>query len=634
MADGDIQIDLGDGGFRLHDIAIAVIGFGDDRFRPGFRAGRYLVHLPENIREDGLLAVVHGGHLLGVIRVGGRLDGIDGKHLRPDGAGAGHLQHVMGQIGLCGVDLLLVIIVDLLHHVLHGIARTAVLTGKENAEAGADQKPDEADNDNDQHGDPAPGSDGGDQRLGGCNNGFHRRDGGLGCNLCSRNRRPCRSAGRVGGGPGGSGRGLGSPLGGFGRLLAGLDTGLRGFFRRLDGFAGGFYRPFGGRGRLLDGLAAPVHGFNAFLPPIQGLDGPALLPERLYWLGDPVRRLPGFPRRLLLGLFFRLFGCGFPLLDILLDLGDVLLCGLYPFAALLVKLVDRFMGDAIHPGRKTVGRILAGGAFRRIQAVVGLIFGADICLFHPFRGHRRFVNGLNSFFGHPCFNALAHGLHLLSRAGAPLFLQQLCHNHHPPVCPGILAGGKGDKLVAIFRAYARFVKRQRLALGNKPVKSPGALRIDKVVILEAFLRVGYRLKGGDYFIFAKAVQSIKADGLVFPVKILAFILAQVGEHTAVVHVMAVQHQIVGNADVAVFLHIGHPIAAVRLIKSVLQIEVGVILGLHDRIINPGAGNGNPAHQVAVLGVHIRIFLKGRKFFRLWGRVIGKFQRGRLYIFLN
>ena len=98
--------------------------------------------------------------------------------------------------------------------------------------------------------------------------------------------------------------------------------------------------------------------------------------------------------------------------------------------------------------------------------------------------------------------------------------------------------------------------------------------------------------------------------------------------------MAVQHQIVGNADVAVFLHIRHPIAAVRLIKSVLQIEIGVILGLHDGVINPGAGNGNPAHQVAVLGVHIRIFLKGREFFRLLGGVIGQLQRGQLHIFLD
>ena len=49
------------------------------------------------------------------------------------------------------------------------------------------------------------------------------------------------------------------------------------------------------------------------------------------------------------------------------------------------------------------------------------------------------------------------------------------------------------------------------------------------------------------------------NGLVVLVEILTLVLAQIGEHTAVVHVMAVQHQIVGNADVAVFLHIGHNI---------------------------------------------------------------------------
>ena len=544
MADGDIQIGLGDGGFRLHNIAVAVIGFGDDRFRLGFRAGRYLVHLPENIRKDGLLAVINAGHLLGVVRVGGGLDGIDGKHLRPDGAGTGHLQHIVREVCLCGVDLLLVIVVDFLNHVLHGIARTTVLAGKENAEAGADQKPDEADNDNDQHGNPATGSDGGNQRLGSRNNGFYRRDGGLGRHLCRRNRRFGRSAGRMGGGPGSSGRGLCCPLGGFGRLLCGLDTGLGSLFRRLNGFAGGLYRPLG-RGRsLLDGFAAPVHGFNAFLSPIQGLDGPAFLAERLYRLGDPVRRLvpgplAGLPRRPFLCLFFRLCGCGFALLDSFLYLGDVLFCGLYPFAALLVKLVDRFMGDVIHPSGKTVGRILAGGAFLRIQAVVGFILSADICLFHPFRGNRRFVNRLNAFFGNPCFNALAHRLHLLPGRARPLFIKQLCHNHHPPVCPGILAGGKGDELVAVFGGYARIVKRQLLAPGNKRIKIFFLLGLDEVVILKTFLRVGHRLEGGNYLIFAKAVQGIETDGLVLPVEILAFVFAQVGEHAAVVHVVAI-----------------------------------------------------------------------------------------------
>lgn len=39
MADGDIKIGLGNSGFRFHDIAIAVVGFGDDCFSPGLRAG-------------------------------------------------------------------------------------------------------------------------------------------------------------------------------------------------------------------------------------------------------------------------------------------------------------------------------------------------------------------------------------------------------------------------------------------------------------------------------------------------------------------------------------------------------------------------------------------------------------------
>ena len=188
----------------------------------------------------------------------------------------------------------------------------------------------------------------------------------------------------MGGGLGGSGRGLGSPLGSFSRLLAGLDAGFSGLFCRLDGFAGGFHRPFGSRGRLLDGLAAPVHCFNAFLAPIQGLDSPALLPDGFHRLRKTVCGLSGLPCRLLLRLFFRLFGCGLVLLDFFFDLGNVLFGGLNPFAALLVKLVDSFTGRVFNPGRNVVGRILAGRAFLCIQAMLALVFGADICFFHPF----------------------------------------------------------------------------------------------------------------------------------------------------------------------------------------------------------------------------------------------------------
>lgn len=41
MRHGYIQCRSRFGGFGLHDVAVAVIGFGDDRFRMAFRAGGY-----------------------------------------------------------------------------------------------------------------------------------------------------------------------------------------------------------------------------------------------------------------------------------------------------------------------------------------------------------------------------------------------------------------------------------------------------------------------------------------------------------------------------------------------------------------------------------------------------------------
>lgn len=165
MADSDIQVGLGDGGFRLHDISMAVIGFGDNRFGLGFGTGAYFVHLPENIFENGFFAVVNRGDFLCVIRVSCRFDGIDGKHFGPDGTGSGHFQYIIGKICFCGIDLLLIIIVDLLYYILYGIARSAIFAGKEDSKAGTNKQPNQTDNDNHQYSDPTSGCDGRDQRL-------------------------------------------------------------------------------------------------------------------------------------------------------------------------------------------------------------------------------------------------------------------------------------------------------------------------------------------------------------------------------------------------------------------------------------------------------------------------------------
>ena len=39
-----------------------------------------------------------------------------------------------------------------------------------------------------------------------------------------------------------------------------------------------------------------------------------------------------------------------------------------------------------------------------------------------------------------------------------LFVNELCHYNKSAVCPGILTGGKGQELVAVFSGYTRIVK--------------------------------------------------------------------------------------------------------------------------------------------------------------------------------
>lgn len=53
------------------------------------------------------------------------------------------------------------------------------------------------------------------------------------------------------------------------------------------------------------------------------------------------------------------------------------------------------------------------------------------------------------------------------------------------------------------------------------------------------------------------------------IEVLALVFAKVREHRTVVHAVAIQNQVIGNTNVAVFLHIGNAVVAVRFIKGVL-----------------------------------------------------------------
>ena len=61
-----------------------------------------------------------------------------------------------------------------------------------------------------------------------------------------------------------------------------------------------------------------------------------------------------------------------------------------------------------------------------------------------------------------------------------LFVNELRHYNKSAVCPGILTGGKGQELVAVFGGYAGFVKRQFLALLNIGSEILGGTRMTQI----------------------------------------------------------------------------------------------------------------------------------------------------------
>lgn len=127
-----IEISAGNGGFRFHNVLVAVVAFLDNSLR--FCAGGNLVHLPEKFFKNRFFGIVYRGNLLRTHRVGDGLDRIDGKHLRPDGAGAEHLQHIVTVRGFHLIQTILVFGIVFTHHGLHGLACASVLAGKENAD--------------------------------------------------------------------------------------------------------------------------------------------------------------------------------------------------------------------------------------------------------------------------------------------------------------------------------------------------------------------------------------------------------------------------------------------------------------------------------------------------------------------
>ena len=340
-----------------------------------FTAGGYGVHLPKDVREDLLLALVHRGNLLRVVRVCIRLDCIDRKHILPHGSTAADLHIIISYRVFLRFHLGIVIGVDFLHGCLHRHSRAGILTGKEYPENRAADQCNQANYDNDRNGNPATCGDSGNQcfcRRYDCfdcgnrcfNGSFYTGNCCLGC--------------------------------GFG----GLCSFLRCFHRSLCGFLRRFCRLLCGLDCRFRGLDRPLCGFGCTFP--GSLDGfltgrPGRLFDRLFRLLD---RLDGLIPGCADSLPFHRLSCPlFPeLLNTVLRFGNIPFSSLQPLASLLIKLVRCFVGHTGNTAFNTVGDILLGIMLIGVRCVFCLFLRLHIGRAHTVCGDCRLVDFLDRAF--------------------------------------------------------------------------------------------------------------------------------------------------------------------------------------------------------------------------------------------
>ena len=93
------------------------------------------------------------------------------------------------------------------------------------------------------------------------------------------------------------------------------------------------------------------------------------------------------------------------------------------------------------------------------------------------------------------------------------------------------------------------------------------------------------------------------------IKALGFVIFQCPEHPAALDVVSVNNQIITCSKVAVLLDIRHSQITVLLFKVVLQIEIRIVLTLHDRVIDGCSVNGNPPRHILILQIQLLVFRK-------------------------
>ena len=235
MADRDIERSFRHGYSGFYNVSVSIVCFGHIGMGRGVSGIAHFIHCPKYFFEQFLLGIVYGCDFLGSIRVSGSLYCIDRQHLRPDNTGAGHFQHIMGVAVFNFIQLVLILLIDLPHNRLHGLACAGVLTRKENPKGRAGNQSNQADHDYHNRSHPAACNNGGNQGLCYGNNRFYCRNSRLRRFLCGGHSRPHRHTSC-----------LCSSAGSFDRSLRRLPSGLFGLLGCFNSgptcCPGSFYR--------------------------------------------------------------------------------------------------------------------------------------------------------------------------------------------------------------------------------------------------------------------------------------------------------------------------------------------------------------------------------------------------------
>ena len=193
----------------------------------------------------------------------------------------------------------------------------------------------------------------------------------------------------------------------------------------------------------------------------------------------------------------------------------------------------------------------------------------------------------------------------------------LGHHNKAAVIEGVLTGGKGQQFVAVLRGKTGVVEGQTLDFGNEFVEFLFIVSLVEHVVGEALAHIGAGTEAGNNLVCMMLIQGVEGQILMLLPEGLALVPGlQLGKHGAVCHMVSVQHHIIRRSvDITDFTGIdGTPFAPV-VVEVPLQVVVLVAGGLHNGIIDLGAGHFDPAYHIVILLVERQILRKDLGFGR-------------------